>query len=371
VIDVSVGCNTDCVFCLRNQVRRKVARPSRLELAPLHEFLALSKALGVTRIELGGDEPTMLRKRLLKQVVLACARHGLAEIRLVTNGVKLGEGSFVDELVSFGVGVFLLPVYGSTAKIHDAITQRPGSFVALGRALRRLARHEGVRVLCHLVLLRQNQADVARTREWVQERGHSLLVVPLHQGHAHVDFAPLVPLRSLNARERRSLDAIAPEYEVSLNYNLLAGELNFGIGHGDAMSTFVLQSLARLGMPTEMRAKVERGLARNPLYRRPLGLLGLWRLAERGDFADPRFAAYLAPSAAALFALAKGALARGDAAETRDLLGLVLGYLADDDESRRAKESATRLLESLPDGSPSRGGKNARATSRITHSITK
>lgn len=371
VIDISAGCNTDCIFCLRNQVRSQVGLGSAPDLAKLGEFLTLCRTLGVARIELGGDEPTMLPKKLLQDVVRACARQEFAEIRLVTNGVKLGEGRFVDELVAWGVRVFLLPVYGSTPKVHDAITQRPGSFAALGRAVRALARHEGrVRVLCHLVLLRQNEKDVESTRRMVHLWGHELLVVPLHRGHSHVDFAPLIPARSLGVRERRTLTEKAGEYDVSLNYNLVSGELNFGMGHNDSMRAFVLSSFERFGMSAELRASIERSWERNPLYRRPRAFLGLWRLAERGDFGHPRMAAYLAGSATALFDLARHAMAGPDRSETAFLFDLVLAYPADDDQSRTAKEQARRHLEDTGLHA-SRGGKNAKAASRITHSKTK
>lgn len=104
-----------------------------------------------------GNHPDILR------TIQRASSLGYRKVVVETNGLRLADPAFANELVSAGARWFKIPVYGSCAQIHDPIVRRPGAFEQLTRALANLAEHHAD-VELHSLILKQNAADLPRCK---------------------------------------------------------------------------------------------------------------------------------------------------------------------------------------------------------------
>ena len=72
-----------------------------------------------------GGEPTMHEEIL--DIIRVAGEKG-AYIHMLTNGRKLSDFSFAKQLIDNGLRRISIPLYGSTARCHDQLTQVSGSF---------------------------------------------------------------------------------------------------------------------------------------------------------------------------------------------------------------------------------------------------
>ena len=116
---VSFGpeCNNRCVTCPST---RQQKTPSTDELVAQVDALE-----NVENLELFGGEPT-LHEDLLSLISYA-RRKGAKRIKLVTNGRRLADESFLLSLVEEGCRIFDVKIYGSRPETHDALTHVSGS----------------------------------------------------------------------------------------------------------------------------------------------------------------------------------------------------------------------------------------------------
>jgi len=127
---VSFGseCNNRCVTC--PSVRQQ--EPPRL-----NELVAQVDALkNGENLELFGGEPT-LHEDLLSLISYA-RRKGARRIKLVTNGRRLADESFLLSLVEEGCRIFDIKLYGSRPETHDAVTRVRGSLDEMLQGLQNL-----------------------------------------------------------------------------------------------------------------------------------------------------------------------------------------------------------------------------------------
>ena len=126
-------------------------------------------------------------------------RSGFDHVRLDTSPRRLTEGAQVRAVVLAGVNEFSLGLHAPEAKLHDALTQRPGEFEAVLKALQRLRRHE-VRALVDVVVSAANLASLAATVARAIESGAARIALWSHcpqdaaaPGPEIAPFATLVP----------------------------------------------------------------------------------------------------------------------------------------------------------------------------------
>lgn len=108
-----------------------------------------------------GNDP-VTHPHLVRAISLA-SELGFAPIVLETNGLRLDDPAFAREVVDAGVSFFKIPVYGSSAPVHDAIVRLDGAFERLHGALSNLAQL-GAEVQLHALILKQNAHELPRSR---------------------------------------------------------------------------------------------------------------------------------------------------------------------------------------------------------------
>jgi len=112
-----------------------------------------AKEKNIPNIGFGGGEPT-IRKDLF-EVVSFAKKQGFKVIRIQTNGVMLGYDTFVDKLLKAGATFFKISIHGHNAKIHDHLTQLPGSFNMAIKGIKNLKKR-GMSVEINIVINKLN-----------------------------------------------------------------------------------------------------------------------------------------------------------------------------------------------------------------------
>jgi MoaA/NifB/PqqE/SkfB family radical SAM enzyme len=190
-VTVDFHCHSACTFCIVQEgMNNYRGVPFERFVAIVEENLRSRK---YDRVVFTGGEVT-LEKSLLDFVVHARTSGAFRHVRLQTNGRKLADPDFTRTLVDAGIDEFFVSLHGDTAALHDAITQRPGSFDELIRGLANLATHP-VRRMTNTVVHRTNMAAF----EGIVEIAHA-------HGVSEMDFWNYLPMEDHNDE----LNLIAP-----------------------------------------------------------------------------------------------------------------------------------------------------------------
>ncbi len=133
VIKICFQCNNLCRFCVQGNKRynifcvknNKIHRPLNKKKKEIKILLKKEK-LNNNGVIFTGGEPT-IDKNLIQYIKYA-KKLGYKVIQIQTNGRMLAYKEYCLELINAGANNFLVAIHGSTAEIHDCLTQSPGSF---------------------------------------------------------------------------------------------------------------------------------------------------------------------------------------------------------------------------------------------------
>ncbi|MBF0330392.1 MAG: radical SAM protein [Candidatus Omnitrophica bacterium] len=177
------ACRNNCVFC---GSQRKVSDIPVLEMKRI-ERLALKHALelkngGYDELEISGGDPVEY-PRIAEFVRLLRGRLGFRSVQLSTHGCDLADPVLVDRLRSAGLTQYRIPFYGVTPKVHDAVTQRHGSFMETLRGIKNIrAQAPSSKIQITSLLMRQNCRQVLRilrlAAEYADEIVFSIPCIP-------------------------------------------------------------------------------------------------------------------------------------------------------------------------------------------------
>jgi uncharacterized Fe-S cluster-containing radical SAM superfamily protein len=162
-------CDYRCIFCTMGSEAHRAEQETILadfdwdaERDRIDRVLVdASRRPGVDALHIMGNDPC--NQPDLLGVIERARALGFRRIVLETNALKLADRDFARELVNRGVQSFKIPVYGSSAEVHDGIVRLPGAFRRLQRAFDNL-RDLPVDVRLHALMLRQNVDDLTQCR---------------------------------------------------------------------------------------------------------------------------------------------------------------------------------------------------------------
>lgn len=103
------------------------------------EELEIQKAGPGDRVVINGGEPT-IHENFLQ--ILKAARKRNCFIDLYTNGIKLADREFTNQIVENAPLLVRIPVFGATADKHDHLTGHKGSFEKLMHSFENLKEHD-------------------------------------------------------------------------------------------------------------------------------------------------------------------------------------------------------------------------------------
>ncbi|MAT72746.1 MAG: hypothetical protein CMJ58_24975 [Planctomycetaceae bacterium] len=88
------------------------------------------------------------------------ARDNNMRVNIITNGITSSSRTYVDKLVSAGLTSAQVSLEGPTAEVHEALTQRPGSFAKTVRGIQNL-RDAGLHVHTNTTICEENADHLA------------------------------------------------------------------------------------------------------------------------------------------------------------------------------------------------------------------
>ena len=123
-LDLKVGfsCNNRCIHCI--QGNKRFTAPDKTD-KEIREILK-RESKDHDGVVFTGGEPT-IRPELVSWVAYA-KKIGYKVIQIQSNGRMFSYKDYCKALIRAGANEFSPALHGSTAKIHDAITQVPGSW---------------------------------------------------------------------------------------------------------------------------------------------------------------------------------------------------------------------------------------------------
>lgn len=153
-LKISFRCNNLCRFCVQGEKRHKF--PAK-KLKTIKEELVAGYAAGGRALALTGGEPT-LHAQILNIVDLA-RTIGYTTIQLQSNGRMFRYVDFCRELAAAGVTEASPALHGSCAKIHDFLTDTPGSFKETACGIANLKK-SGLKIIANTVITKPNTQDL-------------------------------------------------------------------------------------------------------------------------------------------------------------------------------------------------------------------
>jgi MoaA/NifB/PqqE/SkfB family radical SAM enzyme len=196
-------CNNNCKFCfVGNKKNERVNTTSEVE-----KIIIDARKQGSTQLHFLGGEPT-LRKDLCYLITFA-KKLGYSKIAITTNGRALSYDSISQKLIDAGLNNIIFSIHGSNSKIHDSLTQVPGSFNQLMKGIKN-CQNKNVFLEGNVCINKQNQADIENIAKLViREKIKSvemMLVDPRGSAENNFDFLePVILIVSKNIKKAISL----------------------------------------------------------------------------------------------------------------------------------------------------------------------
>ncbi len=190
VIFTGYACNNNCVFCI-NADKRQIRPKNTQEL--LKEIYASSKK-GIEILELIGGEPSIRDDFFL--LLSAAKKVGIKETVIATNGRMFSDFSFAKKAVESGLGAIIFSVHGSHARLHDMLTQAPGSFSQLKKGIENFRKLKFPKINGNTTVVKQNMRDIPKIADLYVSKGIrnvEYIFVDPNYGGAKNNFEKYVP----------------------------------------------------------------------------------------------------------------------------------------------------------------------------------
>jgi MoaA/NifB/PqqE/SkfB family radical SAM enzyme len=147
------ACNSKCLFCLDADTPRNVFLPEDEVKDELRRGI---EVLGAEKVIISGGEAS-LHPKFSEFIRYAKDDLGYDRVQTVTNGVRYADRGFYRQCMDAGLGEITFSLHGHTAELHDWLTQTPGAFKKLMKAMVRALRDPaGPIVNVDVVINKQN-----------------------------------------------------------------------------------------------------------------------------------------------------------------------------------------------------------------------
>lgn len=191
VVIMGYNCNNKCIFCCNEDKRKIIEDKSTNEIK---RDLTKARKQGCNYIELIGGEPT-IRKDIFKIVSFA-KELGFETIMFATNGRMFSNKKFAKKITEMGVNHVVFSIHGHTSKLHDKLTQVPGSFEQLIRGIKNLQEIGFENIGSNTTIVRQNYKhllDIGKLIYSLGIRNSEFIFVDPTRGAPNKYFTLLVP----------------------------------------------------------------------------------------------------------------------------------------------------------------------------------
>jgi len=128
-IFVGTLCNARCGFCYYILTGLKNVRP----IKDIMKQIDLAKKADMEAIDFSGGEPTILPNFM--RLIEYAKRKGFKTICTLTNGIRMSDKKFTEDLVNAGLNEVLFSVHGHSPEEHEMITGVRSSFSKIIQAI--------------------------------------------------------------------------------------------------------------------------------------------------------------------------------------------------------------------------------------------
>lgn len=190
VIFIGYECNNKCIFCI-NWDKRNI--PGRTTSEIKKEMIG-ARNRGSTYLEMIGGETT-IRPDIIELIKFA-KQLDFETIMTATNGRMYSYSKFAKEIIKAGVNSLVFSIHGHNAKLHDALTQVPGSFNQLMKGIKNVKKTDLKNIGSNTTIVKQNYKDLPKIGKLVYKlgiRNSEFIFVDPSYGGAYKNFGKLVP----------------------------------------------------------------------------------------------------------------------------------------------------------------------------------
>jgi len=200
-LDLKVGfqCNNHCLFCVQGDKRYFCPNKSDKEV----KTILRQKQKDHDSLVFTGGEPT-IRRELINWVTYA-KKLGYNPIQIQSNGRMFSYLQYCEDLVKAGANEFSPAIHGSTATIHDFLTQAPNSFNQTVQGIKNL-RKLGQRIMTNTVVTRKNYKDLPNLAKLLVK----LKVDQFQFAFMHINH----DIKS----DKQLIDLVVPRYSEAMPY---------------------------------------------------------------------------------------------------------------------------------------------------------
>ncbi len=145
------ACNSKCLFCLDADTPRNVYLDEKVVKADLRKGI---EQLNADKVIISGGEASL--HPLFPEFIRYAKEIGYDRVQTVTNGTQYADKDFYEKCVQAGLGEITYSLHGNTPKLHDYLTQTPGCFNKLMKALIRSVRDHRMITNVDVVINKQN-----------------------------------------------------------------------------------------------------------------------------------------------------------------------------------------------------------------------
>jgi len=173
------ACNNNCRYCSIDYEMRKANKSTN----EIKKDIVNAKKRGAEIIGFTGGEPTI--RRDIFELVEFAGRHGFRTVRIQTNGRMFAGKEFTAKIIKAGANYFKFTVNAHTEKIHDFLSQVPGSFNQTIAGLKNV-KATGRTVEVNILVNKQNYKFLPQTVKFLVDLGVSqfTIIFPSYIGNA-------------------------------------------------------------------------------------------------------------------------------------------------------------------------------------------
>lgn len=145
------ACNSRCLFCLDSEAQDgKILAFDDV----CREIRRGREEKDATRVVLSGGEASLHPR--FAELIQYSREQGYTWVQTVTNGRRYADRAYFNKVVEAGLSEITFSIHGHTAALHDHLTQAPGSFDQIVKAMIRAVRDGRVVVNADVVINKQN-----------------------------------------------------------------------------------------------------------------------------------------------------------------------------------------------------------------------
>ncbi len=190
VIITGYKCNNNCSFCI-DADKRNLRNKNTVEIK--NEIMEAKKK-GTTYLEFIGGEVTS--RGDVFELVSFANNLGFETISMATNGRVFSYLDFTKKIIKAGLTDIIFSIHGHNAKIHDDLTQSPGSFDQLKQGLKNFKKCDFKKICSNTTIVKKNYRYLKQIGEFIygsKIKNAEFIFVDPNYGGAYNNFKKIVP----------------------------------------------------------------------------------------------------------------------------------------------------------------------------------